>query len=120
MIDYGRLRTDLLALAVLAMAVFLGLSLVSYDAADPPGHNVHPVHLRPMNLCGVAGAQLAHGLVVSMGAGAYFVLIALIVLDIRLFARDVYPDPLIRLFGAGLMMVAVCVNAQWFLPVSLA
>ena len=120
MIDYGRLRTDLLALAVLAMAVFLGLSLVSYDPADPPAHVVSPAHDHPLNLCGIAGAQLAHTLVVGVGAGAYFVLIALIVLDIRLFARDVYKDPIVRLMGAGLIVAAVCIAAQWYLPLRLS
>lgn len=117
MIDYGRLRTDLLALAVLAMAVFLGLSLVSYDSADPPASVVYPTNLQPTNLCGMAGAQLAHNLVVAAGAGAYFVLVCLIVLDIRLLARDVYNDPVIRFFGACLIAIAICVTAQWYLPV---
>ena len=117
MIDYGRLRTDLLALAILAMAVFLGLSLVSYDPADPPANVVHPAHAQPTNLCGIAGAQLAHSLVIAVGAGAYFVLVALIVLDIRLFARDVYKDPIIRFCGACLIIVSACVTAQWYMPV---
>lgn len=120
MIDYGRLRTDLFALAILAMAVFLGLSLVSYDPADPPATAVFPVNTHTVNLCGIAGASLAHGLVIMFGAGAYFVLIALIVLDIRLLARDNYNDPLIRVLGAGLLLVTVTVAAQWYLPVSLA
>lgn len=117
MIDYGRLRTDLFALAVLAMAVFLGLSLVSYDPADPPSLAVFPANVQPMNLCGIAGAYLAHRLMIAVGAGSYFVLTALIVLDIRLFARDVYKDPVIRFCGACLVLVAVCVAAQWYMPV---
>ena len=117
MIDYGRLRTDLLALAVLALSVFLGLSLVSYDPSDLPSPVVYPAHSVPMNLCGFAGAQLAHRLVVAVGAGSYFVLIALIVLDIRLFARDVYKDPVIRLCGTCLIIVTACVTAQWYMPV---
>ena len=120
MIDYGRLRTDLLALVVLALAVFLGLSLVSYDPADPPASLVFPTHAQPMNLCGIAGARLAHDLVVATGAGAYFVLVALIVLDIRLLARDVYHDPVIRFFGACLIVLAVCVAAQWYLPLTIS
>ncbi len=116
MIDYGRLRTDLLALTVLAMAVFLGLSLVSYDPADAPAHIVYPIHARPLNLCGAAGAQLAHSLMVAVGAGAYFILIGLIVFDIRLFVRDVYKDPITRSCGAVLILSAACVAAHWYLP----
>ncbi len=120
MIDYGRLRTDLLALAVLAMSVFLGLSLVSYDAADLPAKAVFPPNPQSMNLCGIVGAQLSHALVVTFGAGAYFVLAALIILDIRLFAREVYKDPVIRLCGACLIAAAVCVVSQWYLPIPLS
>ncbi|MEI8021553.1 MAG: DNA translocase FtsK 4TM domain-containing protein, partial [Schlesneria sp.] len=120
MLDYGRLRTDLLALAVLAMAVVLGRSLVSYDPGDPPAQIVYPSHVQPTNLCGIAGALLAHHLIVAIGAGSYFLLLALIVFDIRLFARDVYSDPITRLCGMVLILIASCVGAQWFLPVPLA
>lgn len=116
MIDYGRLRTDLLALAVLATTVFVGLSLVSFDAADPPSHLVYPSRSVPANLCGLAGARLSYGLITVFGAGAWFVLVALIVFDIRLFARDVYRDPVVRLAGGCLLVFVVCVAAQWYLP----
>ena len=44
MIDFQRLRNDLLALGCLALAVFLALSLGTYDPADPPGSLVFPAH----------------------------------------------------------------------------
>ena len=114
MFDYARLRTDLLALAVLAVAVFLGLSLASYDPADPPALSVYPTRAVAQNLGGQAGAMAAHTLIVTMGVGAYFLLVALIVADIRLFARDHVGDATWRLVGAALMLVAVCVAGQWF------
>lgn len=120
MIDYGRLRTDLLALAILATTVFIGMSLISYDAADPPAHVVYPNHNPPMNLCGATGALIAHSLISAFGAGAYVVLATLIVLDLRLFARDVYKDPITRLCGAFLIMVSVSVVSQWYLPLPLS
>ena len=40
--DLRRLRTDLLALCLLALCVFLTLCLWSYDPADPPAHLVFP------------------------------------------------------------------------------
>lgn len=119
MFDYARLRTDLLALAVLAAAVFLGLSLASYDPADPPALSVYPTRGVAQNLGGQAGAVAAHTLIVTMGVGAYFLLVALIVADIRLFARDHVGDATWRLVGAALMLVAVCVAGQWFLPITL-
>ena len=47
MFDYARLKTDLLALAILAVAVFVGLSLVSHDAADPPAMGMYPARTAP-------------------------------------------------------------------------
>ncbi|WP_373649930.1 DNA translocase FtsK 4TM domain-containing protein [Schlesneria sp. DSM 10557] len=120
MIDYGRLRTDLLALALLATTVFVGLSLVSHHPADPPAHIVYPTHNPPMNLCGATGALLSHTLINAFGAGAYVVLVVLVILDVRLFARDVYKDPLTRLCGAILIMFSVCALSQWYLPVPLS
>ena len=38
--DLRRLGTDLLALCLLALCVFLTLCLWSYDPADPPSHLV--------------------------------------------------------------------------------
>lgn len=120
MFDYARLKTDLLALAVLALAVFLGLSLASFDPADPPAPTVHPARELAANLGGPAGAFVAQTLLAALGAGAYFLLVALIVADIRLFARDSTGDLAWRLAGAALMLAAVCVAAQWFLPWSLS
>ncbi|WLD14003.1 DNA translocase FtsK [Planctellipticum variicoloris] len=116
MIDYGRIRTDLLALALLAGSVFLGLSLVSFDPADPPAQVVYPLREVPQNLCGATGAELAHHLFLAFGLGAYFVLASLVVVDIRLFTRETLSDPLVRLTGAMLVLVSVCAAAQFFLP----
>jgi len=117
MFDYARLKTDLLALAILAMAVFVGLSLVSFDPADPPAVGIYPAHAVPLNLAGIYGASLAQWLFAAFGCGAYFVLIALVVTDIRLFARDSAGDPLLKLMGAAVMLAAICISAQWMLPV---
>ena len=40
--------------------VFLALSLVGYDPADPPGHGAEPANQPPTNPCGPVGAVLAH------------------------------------------------------------
>ncbi len=118
MFDYTRLKTDLLALAILAVAVFVGLSLVSHDAADPPSMGVYPARTAPQNLGGLHGATVAQALLMSFGVGAYFLLAALVVADIRLFARDAAGDPLMKLLGAVVMLTSVCIAAQWCLPVA--
>lgn len=120
MFDYARLRTDLLALAFLAMAVFVGLSLVSHDPADPPAQGVYPARAVPLNFGGPYGAAVSRGLVTSLGFGAYFLLAAIIVADIRLFARDTSGDPWLKLLGAVIMLISACVAAQRFLPFTVA
>ncbi|MFO0917519.1 MAG: DNA translocase FtsK 4TM domain-containing protein [Planctomycetaceae bacterium] len=116
MVDYGRLKTDLLALTLLAAAVFVGLSLASFDPADPPAQAVFPLRAQPVNLCGEIGARLAYELTTWFGYGAYLVLAALLVLDLRLFSRESIGDPVVRLIGAMLLLVATCVAAQLLLP----
>src|SRR3972149_951142 len=51
MLDRKRLRRDLLALVLLVASLFLTLSLVSYDPADPPGRAVFPAAARGPNPC---------------------------------------------------------------------
>lgn len=118
MVDVGRLKTDLFALVVLAAAVFLGLSLASYDPADPPAPGVFPPHDRIVNLCGEVGATISNELFTHFGYGAYFVLLAVAVFDLRLFSREQVGDPLLRLIGAGMMLVSVCLAVQ-LLPIPL-
>lgn len=117
MFDYARLKTDLLALAVLALAVFVGLSLWSFHPADPPAVGTYPAHIQPLNLGGIPGAAVARNLLSAFGFGAWFLLASLVIADIRLFARDHAGDPWLKLIGAGAMLVAVCVLAQWYFPV---
>src|SRR6188508_2254041 len=79
--DVQRLKSDLLALAILALTVFLGLALVSYSPSDPPGDVVYPAPTQLHNLCGPAGARLAHQLHSALGLGSWFLLIALVLFD---------------------------------------
>jgi S-DNA-T family DNA segregation ATPase FtsK/SpoIIIE len=113
-----RIQTDLLALAMLAVAVFLGLSLFTYDPADPPGSRVYPANTNVSNAAGVAGAIAADGLLSLLGISAYALLLAVVVLDARLFARKGYPDPLTRTFGMLLLLVTIGTAARivWWGP----
>lgn len=106
--DFQRIKTDLLALAFLALALFVGLSLVSYNPADPPSHTVFPGRVVVGNLCGPIGALVAHHIRSAFGFGAYFLLISLLVTDIRLFTYREISDRLIRVVGVMLSLVALC------------
>jgi S-DNA-T family DNA segregation ATPase FtsK/SpoIIIE len=114
--DFRRLRTDLVALVLLAVVVFAGLSLLSFDPADPPTQMVFPTRAEVLNLGGPPGAFLAYQLRNWLGLGSFALLGALLVLDLRLFARIPLSDPSLRLFGALLSVIAVCSTLQGLMP----
>jgi len=116
MIDRSRLKTDLLALALLAATVFVALSLFSYDAADPPAATVYPPRTETYNTCGRVGAWTAHLLHLAFGSAAWFVLVGMAIVDVRLFSRKTEHDPLVRGFGWGLLLVTICIAARAVLP----
>ncbi len=116
MVDYSRLKTDLVALGLLAITVFAALSLLSFDAADPPSHLVYPVRAIPTNLCGPAGAHLAFALRAALGIGAYLVLAGLVVFDLALFSRREQQGTPIRMIGGLLILLSACSASQFLLP----
>jgi len=111
-----RIKTDLLALALLAATLFIGLSLVSYDPGDPPSTLVYPVRAQTTNLCGPKGAHLAHALRTGIGLGAYFGLFSLVTANLRLFRSAPVRDPFVRLLGIVLSLLSVCVLLQLAAP----
>ncbi|QDV50157.1 DNA translocase FtsK [Gimesia fumaroli] len=115
MIDIHRFKTDLIALGLLAVTVFLGLSLFSYDPADPPAQLVYPIRDVAQNLCGTSGAHIAHLLRSGFGIGAWGILLALIVVDMRMFSREQAAGMMIELFGLALILISVCIVSQMML-----
>jgi DNA segregation ATPase FtsK/SpoIIIE, S-DNA-T family len=112
MVDYRRLRTDILALAVLAGTVYVSLCLLSYDPADPPASTVYPARAEVRNVGGLPGAKIAHRLMMTLGVGAYAVPLLLAVWDIRLFSREGTEDGLLRATGAAMVLAAIVVSVQ--------
>lgn len=118
MLDHQRLRTDVLALAVLAGTVYLGLCLLSYDPADPPAATVYPARLDVRNIGGLYGAWTAHSLLTMFGVGAFALPIMLAVWDARLFSPEGNQDPLLRLCGALCLLAALSIGAQLAPPLT--
>jgi S-DNA-T family DNA segregation ATPase FtsK/SpoIIIE len=116
--DRHRLKTDLLALGLLAATIFVALSLFSHDPTDSPATTVYPARSEVMNTCGRVGAWVSHVLHATFGAGAWFALIAMAVVDVRLFSRKSEHDLFIRGFGWGLLLIAVCIVCRALLNVS--
>jgi DNA segregation ATPase FtsK/SpoIIIE, S-DNA-T family len=92
-------KLDVVALALLALCVFLTLSLVTYNPADPPSTLVYPQHAKIANACGRSGAVVAELLLEGIGLGAYFLIASLAVLDAVLLARRPITEPVLRLVG---------------------
>ncbi len=107
MLKQRNLKLDLAALALVALNIFLGLALASYDPADPPSTLVHPAHAHAVNACGRAGAWVSHTLFEGLGWSAWYVLISLIVFDIRLLSRRPIADPWLRAGGWMLSLVGL-------------
>ncbi|MFM7059208.1 MAG: DNA translocase FtsK 4TM domain-containing protein [Planctomycetota bacterium] len=116
MFDFDRLKTDLLALGLLALAVFAGLSFLSYDPADPPSTLVFPQREVPLNICGIAGATFAWHLLQWFGAGVWLLLACLISWDLRLFLREPSRGTVPTLAGTTLVVLSATASLHLLLP----
>jgi S-DNA-T family DNA segregation ATPase FtsK/SpoIIIE len=116
MFDKERFKTDVLALGLLALVVFIGLSFLSYDPADPPSQLVFPTRSTPTNICGPAGAAVAYHLRQTLGLGVWLLLLTLILWDLKLFARDSHRQTLATLTGLGCLLLSTCAALQLLTP----
>jgi S-DNA-T family DNA segregation ATPase FtsK/SpoIIIE len=107
MLEQRSHKLDVLALALLALAVFLGLALLTYNPADPPSTLVFPEHTKIANACGRSGALAAQTLLEVFGLGAYFLVLSLAVVDAWLLARRPITEPLLRAAGWALALLGI-------------
>jgi len=112
MVDQRSLRQDLFALLMCAVTVFLAISLLSYNPADPVGQLISPLDslyqsdplVLPVadgvsNSCGRLGAIAADMLYSGLGQGALYLVFSLLVLDIVLLRRKRVDWPGVRTAG---------------------
>ncbi len=116
MIDRQRLARNGPPSFLLLAAVFVALSLSSYDPADPPGHSVEPVNALPSNPCGPVGAALAHVFFLAMGRASYLVLLGLCAIDFLWFHRRALPEVSTRLAGFLLTLSVTAALIQKISP----
>ncbi len=116
MFEDRSLKLDLCALALLALVVFLGVALWTYDPTDPPSTLVWPPSESVENACGRAGALAAHYLLESLGIGAYYLAGSLAVLTFLLLVRREIDQPIIRTLGWALSIVGFTTLAALALP----
>ncbi|GAB5445009.1 MAG: hypothetical protein Fues2KO_53580 [Fuerstiella sp.] len=116
MFDYERFRNDVLALGLLALVVFVGLSFLSYDPADPPSDLVFPTRNTPINICGSTGAAIAFYSRQALGAGVWILMAAMIAWDLALFAREAPRRNWLSIVGTLLLVLSACAAIQVLLP----
>ena len=109
-------QLDVLALALMALTLFAGLSLVTYHKADPPGGLVYPAASTVQNACGKFGAAVAHFLFESLGLGAFYALGSLAVVTTLLLARRNIDQPALRTAGWIVSLIGFASLAALVLP----
>ncbi len=108
MLDRSRLTRLGQGMALLFVWLFLVLSLVGYDPADPSGSaNWAMEPAGTANPCGPVGARLAHGLMITIGWAAWPLFHALFVLVFHVFRRRGIAEPLLRGLGLTLVLGAI-------------
>jgi len=115
---HSDLRRDLLALVLLAMTLFLGASLITFDPADPPSDLVFPTHTQVTNVCGPLGATVAFHLLQWLGIGAWYLVLSLCITSITLLMRQPITRLNTRMAGwlvslLSLLGLADCVFHSW-------
>ncbi|MFO0915756.1 MAG: DNA translocase FtsK 4TM domain-containing protein [Pirellulales bacterium] len=124
---------DLFAVVLAVVAVLLTLSLLTYHHDDPlptgsstlarfyqPDVIIFPTKPKPENLCGRLGAVLSDGMYELFGIGAWYVLIVLWIVTVRMLMRRPLSAPAVRAAGwvaslVGLTTMAhLCVS--WWTP----
>jgi len=97
------------AVVTFFVGLFLATSILTFDAADPPGTSVYPPNDPLHNWCGPTGAHIAHWLFWSIGDAAYPLLLFLVAAAFLWLSRKGVEDKIFRVVGAGLLVFAVSV-----------
>jgi DNA segregation ATPase FtsK/SpoIIIE, S-DNA-T family len=109
------LRSAPFIISALAV-VFLGLSLIGYDPADPPGWGAYPVNSPATNPCGPVGAILAHLLFISLGWSSWLVVFGLAIVWGLSASRRPVPDRVAPAVGFALVVAVAAGLVYKFNP----
>jgi S-DNA-T family DNA segregation ATPase FtsK/SpoIIIE len=116
MFENRSLKLDVCALALLAVVVFLGIALWTYEPTDPPSTLVWPPSQTVENSCGRAGALTAYYLFESLGIGAYYLVASLTVLTFLLLVRREIDQPVLRTIGWAASVIGLATLAAMAAP----
>ena len=99
------LGNEVLAVVMVALAILLLLSLVTYNPTDLSWNSVGPEH-PPTNLIGQAGAHISDFLLQLFGLASFAIPFLLGLLGVRFFFSD-GRVPRKKLVGSGLLVIAL-------------
>jgi len=115
---------DLAAIALCALALFLTVSLVTHDPADPidkpvwpldllfsPSNSVHPTNLSIHNACGYWGALASQAMLQATGLASSLIVLSISVYAGNLLVRGGLQAPAMRSLGMTIILVAVATAA---------
>jgi S-DNA-T family DNA segregation ATPase FtsK/SpoIIIE len=97
---------EIIALCLLAIALLMVLSLVTYHSSDPTLLTSSGGNLPTRNVVGIVGANLAAVLLVIIGVAAYWLPVFLVVAAFSLFRGKPSARPLQLAIGSILLLVA--------------
>lgn len=133
MLENRNLRLDLCAVLLLALVVFLSVSLLTYSPADYLGEMglpwqslyqqdqlVYPHSDKVTNACGWCGALTADLLFNAFGLVAYYVVMSLGIVDAILLRRQAIDTPLLRFAGWIVSLVALSTLLAMVMPATTA
>ena len=129
MADERKIGNDIVAVVLLTFIVFLVASLATYDTADPVADNnallsaiyqpdvlVYPQHEASTNACGAIGAWMADMLIHVFGIGAYYFVIGLVALEVKLFQQRPVRAPWFKTIGWVLSLIGVTALGALLVP----
>ncbi|MFO0794223.1 MAG: DNA translocase FtsK 4TM domain-containing protein [Candidatus Brocadiaceae bacterium] len=94
------------AILLIASALFVLVSLMSYSSQDPPFANF-PVNKPVKNLCGMAGAQIAGSIMAALGMTAYLIVIFLGLLGTIYLYKEFIEYLWVRVIGFVLLLFSI-------------
>jgi S-DNA-T family DNA segregation ATPase FtsK/SpoIIIE len=117
-------RWDILGVFLFGTAIFLWLSLLSYDPADDLTKvfgasktdirsnwyvpTAYPINEKIQNGCGIYGAVVARALLQATGIGAFLIAFLVGIAGVVCFRHKPWASPLGRSLGWTLVLLAVC------------
>ena len=114
-VGVGKLR-QLFAIVLVPIVMFVSVSLISFDPADPPASRGFPPRIEPVNLCGNLGASVSTLIYQSTGVAGWLGVAFLAGLANGLFRNQRYTDLPWRTSGAVLSVLSLAMLCTLFMP----